>query len=71
VPRDALAKWGPHAVRDNIDRHVVPDWSDVVRDFDGVHLSWAGWITSEGFVADLPGGPSGVTRHARHTFTGR
>lgn len=48
-----------HAVRVAVDRHVLPDWEVVARDFDGVHLSWAGFLTAEGFVSDLSGG--GVT----------
>jgi hypothetical protein len=48
-----------NAVRIVVDRHVVPDWEAVAHDFDGVHLSWAGFLTAEGFVSDLSGG--GVT----------
>jgi hypothetical protein len=50
---------GQHAVRTAVDRHVLPDWRAVACDYDGVHLSWAGFLTAEGFVSDLPGG--GVT----------
>jgi hypothetical protein len=50
---------GQHAARTAVSRHVLPDWSAVAQDFDGVDLSWAGFLTSEGFVADLPSG--GVT----------
>jgi hypothetical protein len=50
---------GQHAARTAVSRHVLPDWTAVARDFDGVHLSWAGFLSSEGFVADLPSG--GVT----------
>jgi len=50
---------GQNAVRIAIDRHVLPDWEVVAQDFDGVHLSWAGFLTTEGFVSDLSGG--GVT----------
>jgi hypothetical protein len=32
---------------------LVPDWDAVAADFDGVHLSWAGFLTSEGFVSRL------------------
>lgn len=48
-----------HALRRQISRYVLPDWTAVARDFDGVHLSWAGFLTTEGFVSDLPSG--GVT----------
>jgi hypothetical protein len=30
--------------------HVLPDWSQVAESFDAVHLSWAGFITTEGYV---------------------
>jgi hypothetical protein len=48
-----------HAVRVDVSRHVLPDWYAVAHDFDGVHLSWAGFLTTEGFVSDLSEG--GVT----------
>jgi hypothetical protein len=48
-----------NAVRIAVDRHVLPDWEAVAHDFDGVHLSWAGFLTTEGFVSDLSAG--GVT----------
>ena len=48
-----------HAVRTEIALHVLPDWEGVAADFDGVHLSWAGFLTCEGYISDLPDG--GVT----------
>ncbi len=48
-----------HGVRRTIGRHVLPDWTAVAAELDGVHLSWAGFITTEGFVSDL--GRGGVT----------
>lgn len=48
-----------HAVRTEIAVHVLPDWEAVAADLDGVHLSWAGFLTSEGYISDLPNG--GVT----------
>lgn len=48
-----------HAVRAEIAVHVLPDWEGVAVDFDGVHLSWAGFLTSEGYISDLSDG--GVT----------
>jgi hypothetical protein len=48
-----------HAVRISVNRHLLPDWETITRDFDGVHLSWAGFLTTEGFVSDLADG--GVT----------
>ena len=46
------------AVRDLL-THVLPDWSSVARSFDGIHLSWAGFITTEGYV--ITGGDDTVT----------
>lgn len=48
-----------HGVRTMLDRHVLPDWDAVASEYDGVHLSWAGFITTEGFVNDL--GDRGAT----------
>ncbi|MHB1251142.1 MAG: hypothetical protein ACYC0I_03310 [Acidimicrobiales bacterium] len=48
-----------NAVRTTNTHHVLPDWERVARDFDGVHLSWAGFLTSEGYISDLSDG--GVT----------
>jgi len=42
-----------HAVRTEPAVHVVPDWGGVAADFDGVHLSWAGFLTAEGYVSEL------------------
>ena len=30
--------------------HRQPDWRAVAGDYDGVHLTWAGFLTTEGFV---------------------
>jgi|GEM_PF-872522 len=59
---------GQHAARTTIGRHVLPDWRAVATDYDGVHLSWAGFLTTEGFVSDLHGG--GVTM-LRYWFSER
>jgi len=32
------------------DGHLVPDWTSVAAQYSGIHLSWGGWITSEGCV---------------------
>ena len=48
-----------NAVRISVDCHVLPDWEAVADDFDGVHLSWAGFLIAEGSVSDLARG--GVT----------
>jgi len=56
---DLLAVPGQSAARRRTGPHVLPDWAAVAADHDGVHLSWAGFLTTEGRVCDLPGG--GVT----------
>ena len=44
-------------------RQVVPDWAAAAADVDGVHLSWAGFLTAEGFVSDLDGGDVTMLRY--------
>lgn len=53
---------GQHAAR-IAGRQLVPDWAAVAADFDGVHLSWAGFLTTEGYVSDLPGGDVTMLRY--------
>ena len=50
------------ATRSAMTSHVVPDWAAVARDFDGVHLSWAGFLTSEGYISDLADGSVAMLR---------
>ena len=57
--RSLCAVDGQHAARVAPLRQVLPDWREVANDYDGVHLSWAGFLTTEGFVSDLTDG--GVT----------
>jgi hypothetical protein len=45
---------GQHAASVAARPHLVPDWAAVADRYDGVHLSWAGFLTAEGFVNDLP-----------------
>lgn len=47
------------AVRIEISDHLLPDWARVAEDFDAVHLSWAGFLTAEGYISELSSG--GVT----------
>ena len=47
---------GQCAARTEVRRHLVPDWRSVGDHYDGVHLSWAGFITAEGCITDLDGG---------------
>ncbi len=37
-------------------RPLVPDWRSVAKTYDGVHLSWAGFITAEGCIAESSAG---------------
>ena len=62
---------GQRAARATMRRHLVPDWRSAADRYDGVHLSWAGFITAEGCItgprrrrrrhAPLPGSASGRT----------
>lgn len=58
-----LAQPHQHAARSSVVRHLLPDWTAVSRDYDGVHLSWAGFITSEGFVTELAHGAVTMLRY--------
>jgi hypothetical protein len=51
------------AARTSMRRHLVPDWTRLAADYDGVHLSWAGFITSEGYVNDLGDGDVAMLRY--------
>jgi hypothetical protein len=54
---------GQRAARTTLRRHVVPDWRMVAERYDGVHLSWAGFITAEGCVTDLGDGDCALLRY--------
>ncbi|MGH9106937.1 MAG: hypothetical protein ACRDZX_14120, partial [Acidimicrobiales bacterium] len=54
---------GQRAARAAIAGQVVPDWDAVARDYDAVHLSWAGFLSAEGFVSDLPDGSVTILRY--------
>jgi hypothetical protein len=51
------------AARASVRRHVVPDWQSVASCYDGIHLSWAGFITTEGCIVDLGGGDVTMLRY--------
>jgi hypothetical protein len=51
------------AARTSIRRHLVPDWGLVAANYDGVHLSWAGFLTTEGCVSDLDDGDVAMLRY--------
>lgn len=52
-----------HGARISIRRHLVPDWAAVAADYDGVHLSWSGFLTTEGFASDLGDGDVALLRY--------
>lgn len=54
---------GQRAARTTIGRHLVPDWRSVAERYDGVHLSWAGFITGEGCITDLGTGDVTMLRY--------
>jgi hypothetical protein len=54
---------GQHALRTTAFRHLLPDWGAAANDYDGVHLSWAGFLTAEGYVADLGDGSLTMLRY--------
>ena len=51
------------ATRVSVRHHLVPDWQMVAGQYDGIHLSWAGFITSEGCIVDLGGGDATMLRY--------
>ncbi|MEO6571319.1 MAG: hypothetical protein ABIO83_07200, partial [Ilumatobacteraceae bacterium] len=57
------ASIGQRAARTSVRHHVVPDWQSVAGQHDGVHLSWAGFITAEGFISDLGDGDVTMLRY--------
>ena len=42
---------------------LMPDWAALSRVLDGVHLSWAGFITTEGCIVDVSDGVHTMLRH--------
>lgn len=54
---------GRAAARTAVAAHLVPDWRSVAEAVDGVHLSWAGFITTEGRVVDLGDGAVTMLRY--------
>ena len=43
--------------------HRLPEWTAVSADYDGVHLSWAGFLTTEGVVSELADGALTMLRY--------
>ena len=57
-PEENLAKLlaslpGQRAVATNVAWFVEPEWNRVAVDWDAVHLTWAGYLTTEGLVIEL------------------
>lgn len=59
-----------HAARLDVEV-AMPDWRLVAQDWDAVHLSWAGMLTCEGHVIDVPELGPGVVTMLRFWFTER
>src|SRR5690606_37553965 len=53
---------GQHAAHHR-DTYLAPDWAAVAAAHDAVHLSWAGFLTTEGFVSVLSGGAVAMLRY--------
>lgn len=60
---DLMAVPGQRAARTSMRRHLVPDWRSVADHHDGVHLSWAGFITTEGCITDFEAGDVTMLRY--------
>lgn len=58
-----LAPPEQRATRVSVRHHVVPDWQAVAGQYDGIHLSWAGFITSEGCIVELGDGDVTMLRY--------
>jgi hypothetical protein len=50
------------AGRQEVRRFVEPEWAAVAEEWDAVHLSWAGFLTSEGTISDLGDGDVAMLR---------
>ena len=50
---ELLALPAQRAARTSPARHLLPDWRAVSADYDGVHLTWAGFLTTEGRICEL------------------
>ena len=54
--RELLAVPGQHAAYPSPPRLVGVDWRAASEHYDAVHLSWAGFLTTEGYVSELADG---------------
>jgi len=53
---------GQRAVATNVACFVEPAWDRVAADWDAVHLTWAGYLTTEGLVIELGDGKVAMLR---------
>jgi hypothetical protein len=53
---------GGRACRAEVAAHLVPDWASVAGEWDAIHLSWAGFLTSEALVSDVARGGVAMLR---------
>ena len=58
-----LANTNQHAARSAVRRRVSLDWDAVAEDYHGLHLSWAGFLTTEGYISDLGDGDVTMLRY--------
>lgn len=42
---------------------IEPEWNAVAVDWDAIHLTWGGFLTTEGLVIDLPDGDVATLRN--------
>ncbi len=50
------------ACRVEVAAHLVPGWASVAEEWDAIHLTWAGFLTSEALVSDPAGGGVAMLR---------
>lgn len=55
LPDQRSARWG-------VQRFLEPDWASVADEWDAVHLSWSGLLTTEGTTIDLAPGEVAMLR---------
>lgn len=55
LPHQRSTRWG-------VQRFLEPDWASVAEHWDAVHLSWAGFLTTEGTTIDLGPGEVAMLR---------
>jgi len=63
VQRQRLNRSDPVGVGGQEGLAVVPDWRSVSEHDEGVHLTWAGFITADGCISDLGRGDLAMLRY--------